>query len=128
MAQTIETLLRENLHGVFGEHNTQKRRSNIERLWAEDGVFVDHNSRYEGHSGIDRAVVRLVERFPNFVFTERGELQALNGVGKLDWGFGPAGDEAVITGIDVLVMKGDRIGALYTFLDPAKSILANTSH
>ena len=120
MAQTIETLLRENLHGVFGEHNTQKRRSNIERLWAEDGVFVDHNSRYEGHSGIDRAVAELVERFPNFVFTERGELQALNGVGKLDWGFGPAGDEAVITGIDVLVMKGDRIGALYTFLDPAK--------
>ena len=128
MAQTIETLLRENLHGVFGEHNTQKRRSNIERLWAEDGVFVDHNSRYEGHSGIDRAVAGLVERFPNFVFTERGELQAFNGVGKLDWGFGPDGEKAVIAGIDVLVVKGGKIGALYTFLDPAKSILANTSH
>jgi hypothetical protein len=30
---------------------------------------------------------------------ERGEIQAYNGVGKLDWGFGPAGAEAVITGI-----------------------------
>jgi hypothetical protein len=120
MAQTIETLLRENLHGVFGEHNAQKRRNNIARLWAEDGVFIDHNSRYEGHSGIDQAAAGLVERFPNFVFTERGEFQAFNGVGKLDWGFGPAGDKAVITGIDVLVMKGDKIGALYTFLDPAK--------
>jgi hypothetical protein len=119
MAQTIETLLRENLHGVFGEHDAQKRRNNIARLWAEDGVFIDHNSRYEGHSGIDRAAAGLVEKFPNFVFTERG-LQAFNGVGKFDWGFGPAGDKAVITGIDVLVMKGNKIGAVYTFLDLPK--------
>jgi hypothetical protein len=120
MPQTIDTLLRENLHGVFGEHNALKRRINIARLWAEDGVFVDHNSRYDGHPGIDHAAALLINKFPNFVFTERGELQAFKGVGKLDWGFGPAGDKAVITGIDVLVMKGDKIGALYTFLDSPK--------
>ena len=118
MTRTIETLLRENLHGVFGEHDIQKRQSNIARLWAEDGVFVDHNSRYEGHLGIDHAVAVLIEKFPSLVFTERGELQAFNGVGKIDWGFGPAGEKAVITGIDVLVMKADKIGALYTFLYP----------
>jgi hypothetical protein len=55
MAQTIETLLRENIHGVFS-----------------------------------------------------------------DWGFGPAGAEPVVTGSDVLVMKGDKIGALYAFVDPPK--------
>ena len=120
MAQIIETLLRENLHGVFGEHDAQKRRNNIARLWAEDGVFIDHNSRYEGHSGIDHAAVWLIEKFPDFAFTERGVLQAFNGVGRLDWEFGPAGDKAFISGIDVLVMKGDKIGALYTFLDPPK--------
>ena len=120
MPQTIETLLRENLYGVFGERDPQKRRKNIARLWAEDGVFVDHNSRYEGHSGIDRAAAWVLEKFNNFVFTERGEPQAFNGVGKIDWGFGPAGDKAVINGIDVLVMKGDKIGALYTFIDPPK--------
>ena len=120
MAQTIETLLRENIHGVFGEADAQKRRANIARLWAEDGVFVDHNSRYEGHSGIELAAGGLTKKFPNFIFTERGEIQAYNGVGKLDWGFGPAGAEAVITGIDVLVPKGDKIGALYTFIDPPK--------
>ena len=120
MPRTIETLLRENLHGVFGEHDIQKRQSNIARLWAEDGVFVDHNSRYEGHSTIDHAASKLVETFPNFVFTEGGEPQAFNGVGRLDWGFGPAGEEAVITGIDVLVLKGDKIGAIYTFLNQRK--------
>ena len=120
MARTIETLLRENLHGVFGEHDTQKRQSNIARLWAEDGVFVDHNSCYEGHSSIDHAASKLGEKCPNCVFTEGGEPQAFNGVGRLDWGFGPAGEEAVITGIDVLVLKGEKIGALYTFLNQRK--------
>jgi hypothetical protein len=120
MARTIENLLRENLHGVFEERDAQKRRNNIARLWTEDGVFIDHNSRYEGHSGIDHAAASLIDKFPTFAFTERGEPQAFNGVGKLDWGFGPAGDKAVITGIDVLVMKGEKIGALYTFLDPTK--------
>jgi hypothetical protein len=45
---------------------------------------------------------------------------AFNGVGRLDWGFGPAGEEAVISGIDVLVLKGDKIGAIYTFLNQRK--------
>jgi len=63
----------------------------------------------------------LSKRFRNFVFTERREIQAYNGVGKLDWGFGPTGTKAILTGIDVLVMKGDKIGALYTFIDPTAS-------
>lgn len=120
MAQTVETLLSENLHGVFSEPDTEKRHEAIARLWAEDGVFIDHNARHEGHSGIALAADGLAKKFPNFIFTERGQIQAFHGVGKLDWGFGPAGAEAVITGIDVLVIKGDKIGALYTFLDPPK--------
>jgi hypothetical protein len=120
MAQTVETLLRENIHGVFSEPDTEKRHKAIARLWAEDGVFIDHDARYEGHSGIAVAADGLAKKFPNFIFTERSEIMAFHGVGKLDWGYGPAGAEAVITGIDVLVIKGDKIGALYTFLDPPK--------
>jgi hypothetical protein len=120
MAQTVETLLRENIHGVFSEPDTEKRHKAIARLWAEDGVFIDHNARYEGHSGIALAADGLAKKFPNFIFTERGEIMALHGVGKLDWGFGLAGAEPVVTGIDVLVIKGDKIGAIYTFLDPPK--------
>ena len=120
MAQTIETLLRENIHGVFSEPDSEKRRKNITRLWAEDGVFIDPDSRCEGHSGIALAAEGVVKKFPNFIFTERDEIVAYNRIGKLDWGFGPAGAEAVVTGSDVLVMKGDKIGALYTFVYPPK--------
>jgi hypothetical protein len=120
MAQTVETLLRENIHGVFGEPDAVKRRKNITRLWAEDGVFIDPDSRFEGHSGVALAAEGVVKKFPNFVFTELGEIVAYHGIGKLDWGFGPAGAEPVVTGSDVLVMKGDKIGAVYTFVNPPK--------
>ena len=75
MARTIETLLRENLHGVFGEHDIQKRQSNIARLWAEDGVFVDHNSRYEGHSSIDLAASK--RGFPTLSLRNAASLKHL---------------------------------------------------
>jgi hypothetical protein len=120
MAQTIETLLRENIHGVFGEPDAEKRSKAIAILWADDGVFVDHNDRYEGHARIALAADGLAKKFPNFIFTERGEIVAIPGAGKLNWGFGPAGAEPVITGSDVLVITDDKIGAIYTFLDPPK--------
>ena len=120
MAQTIETLLRENIHGVFGEPDAEKRNKAIARLWADDGVFVDHNDRYEGHARIALAADGLAKKFPNFIFTERGEIVAIPGAGKLNWGFGPVGAEPVITGSDVLVITDDKIGAIYTFLDPRK--------
>ena len=69
MAQTVETLLRENIDGVFSEPDIEKRHKAIARLWAEDGVFVDHNARYEGHSGIAHAADGLAKKFPNFIFT-----------------------------------------------------------
>jgi hypothetical protein len=108
------------MHGVFGEHDAEKRRSKIASLWAEDGVFIDPEVRYEGHSEIDRAAAGLIEKFPTFTFTEHGEVQSYNGVGRLAWGFGPAGGAEVRTGIDVLVMKGDKISALYAFPEPQK--------
>jgi len=117
MAHTVETLLRENIHGVFSEPDVQKRHANITRLWAEDGVFIDPDTRYEGHAGIALAADGLAKKFPNFIFTELGEIVAYHGVGKLDWGFGPAGAKAVVTGSDVLVMKGDKISALYAFVN-----------
>ena len=120
MAQTVETLLRGNIHGVFSEPDAEKRHKAIARLWADDGVFVDHNDRYEGHARIALAADGLAKKFPNFIFTERGEIVAIPGAGKLNWGFGPAGAEPVITGSDELVITDDKIGAIYTFLDPPK--------
>ena len=92
----------------------------IASLWAKDGVFIVPDGRYEGHSGVERAAAELIEKFPTFTFADRGSVQTFNGVAKLAWEFGPAGAQAVLTGIDVLVMKNDKISAVYVFPDTAK--------
>lgn len=120
ITQTVENLIRENMHGVFGERDPAKRQIKITALWAEDGVFIVPEGRYEGHPGIERAAAGFIEMFPAFTFTELGEVQSYNGIGRLAWGFGPAGAEPAVTGVDVLVMKGEQIGAVYVFRDSPK--------
>ena len=112
--------MRENIFGVFNEHDAEKRRSKIASIWAEDGVFIVSQGRYEGHSGVERAAAWASDTFPSFTFTAHGALQSYHGVAMLPWAFGPPGAEPAITGIDVLVVKGDKIGAVYVFQDLPK--------
>jgi hypothetical protein len=119
MPRTAESLVRENIFDIFSEHDPEKRRAKIASLWADDGVFIVVNppGRYEGHSGVEEAAAGFIAQFPTFTFTLRGEAQAYSGVGMIPWAFGPPGREPIITGIDVLVIKGDKIGAVYVFQD-----------
>ncbi len=95
----IEGLLKRNLFDVFGQHDRSKRRIAIDELFAEDVVFSDPHQRHVGRDALDAA-------------------QTLTDSGRLAWSFGPADDPKRITGLDVIVVRGDRITALYTFLDP----------
>jgi hypothetical protein len=120
MTQTVQELLRENIKGVFSEPDSEKRHKAIAELWAEDAIFIDPDTRYEGREAVTRAADAVVKRFPNWVYTELGEIVAYHGIGKLDWGYGPAGGEPIIFGSDVLVVKDDKIAALYAFINPRK--------
>ena len=50
MADTIETLLKRNLHEVFGERDAKKRREAIAQLWTDDCVFIDHSGKIRGRN------------------------------------------------------------------------------
>jgi len=114
----IEGLLKRNLFDVFGQHDRSKRRIAIDELFAEDVVFSDPHQRHVGRDALDAAVEALHELLPGYVFNEVGSAQTLTDSGRLAWSFGPADDPKRITGLDVIVVRGDRITALYTFLDP----------
>ena len=45
---TVETLLRENIHGVFGEPDAEKRRHNIARLWLKTACLSIPNPVMKG--------------------------------------------------------------------------------
>ena len=53
---------------------------------------------------------------PRFAYTAHGEPQALHTPGRLAWGSGPRGENPDYTGLNVIIVRGDKIAALYVFL------------
>jgi hypothetical protein len=118
MADSIETLIKRNLHEVFGERDAKKRRQAIAQLWTEDCVFIDHSGKTSGRDELDRAVAILHERLPGYVFTELRPVDLLHESGRLAWSFGRPGQEP-IKGVDVVLVRDGRISLMLTFLDEA---------
>ena len=121
MPDPIETLIKRNLHEVFGERDAKKRREAIAQLWTEDCVFIDHDGKNHGRDELDRAAAALQQRFPGYVFSELRPVDLLHESGRLSWSYGRPGQEP-IKGVDVVLVREGRISLMLTFLDevPAK--------
>lgn len=122
MPDTIETVIKRNLHEVFGEQDAGKRRKAIAELWTEDCVFIDHNGQTTGRQELDRGVATLHETLPGYVFTERGPVDLLHQSGRLAWNYARPGHDP-IKGLDVVVVRDDRISLMLTFLDETPATL-----
>jgi hypothetical protein len=66
---------------------------------------------------LEDAVVTLQAQFPDHVFSQIGNIDALQDSGRLAWAFGPPHEPRRIAGLNVAVVNAGRISALYTFLD-----------
>ena len=121
MPDAIETLIKRNLHEVFGERDAKKRREAIAQLWTEDCVFIDHSGKTRGYDELDRAVAVLHERLPGYVLRQLRPVDLLHESGRLAWSYGRPGQEP-IKGVDVVLVRDGRICLMLTFLDevPAK--------
>ena len=80
-------------------------------IYVPPGVLV-------GHDALDRFAGDLRATHPQFVYTPRGEPQALHNGGILAWGSGPKDEPADYTGLDVVIIRDGKIAALYVFLNP----------
>lgn len=114
---TVNELLKRNLLGIFGERDATARMTELKAIWQPDGVFVDPDGRHVGIDAIDGRVAQLQARFPGFDFVERGAVQAMHGVGRVAWAYGPKENPATVTGVDVAVTRDGKIQELYVFLD-----------
>src|SRR4051812_5066653 len=121
MPDTIDALIKRNLHEVFGERDAKVRREAIAQLWTEDCVFIDHSGEVRGHDELDRGVAALHQRLPGYVFTELRPVDLLHESGRLAWSYGRPGQEP-IKGVDVFLVRNGHISLMLTFLDdvPAK--------
>ena len=54
---------------------------------------------------------------PHFAYAPHDSPQALHTAGRLAWGSGPRGGVPAYTGTDVIIVRDQKIAALYVFLN-----------
>ena len=121
MSDRIPHLLTRNLQDVFGEGDASRRRAAIDDLYASDCVVYAPPGVLHGHDALDKFAGDLRATHPDFVYTPHGQPQALHNAGRLAWGSGLRGGKPDYTGLDVIIVRDDKIAALYIFLDSMPS-------
>ncbi len=121
MSERITELLDRNLQEVFGEGDAARRRAAIEEFYTHDCVVHVQDGVFVGHDAVDKFAGELRATHPHFVYTPHGEPQALHDGGILAWGSGPKGEPPEYTGLDVVIVRENKIAALYVFLNPKLS-------
>jgi hypothetical protein len=116
--QRIIELLHRNLQEVFGEGDAARRRAAIEEFYTHDCAVYVPDSVLVGHDALDKFAGELRATHPQFVYTPHGEPQALYNGGVLAWGSGLKGEPPDYTGLDFIVVRENKIAALYVFLNP----------
>ena len=118
MDNRIIELLHRNLQEVFGEGDAARRRAAIKDFYTDDCVLYAPTGVVIGHDALDKFAGDLRATHPHFVYTPRGEPQALHNGGILAWGSGPKGESPEYIGLDVVIVRDGKIAALYVFLNP----------
>jgi hypothetical protein len=121
ISDRIHELLNRNLQEVFGEGNAARRRAAIEELYTDDCVLYVPPGVFVGHDALDKFAGDLHATHPHFVYMPHGAPQALHNAGRLAWGSGPRGEKPDYSGLDVIIVRDDKIAALYVFLDSMPS-------
>ena len=118
--RTRELLLR-NIREVFGEGNARRRRAAIEELYTEDCVLYVPQGMFVGHDALDMHAGALRATHSRSVYTPHSKPQALHNAGRMAWGSGPPGEPPLQTGWDMIIVRDEKIAALYVFLDAMPS-------
>jgi SnoaL-like protein len=116
MADAMTQLMKSNLHLVFGERDPAARLAVVNRIYTEDVTFADAEGVLTGREALHRKAQELLDGAPGFVFTEAGPVYQAQDLGCLAWNFGPAGQQPVVSGMDIAIVRDGRIASLHTIL------------
>ena len=117
MRYSIPTLLTRNLHDVFGENDSARRRKSIDEIFTEDAVFHEPKATYRGRDEIDRVAGKIKATHPDFRYEVIGEPEETGNAGRIRWLSGPPGQAPAYAGTDFIVSRDGRIAAVYLFFD-----------
>jgi SnoaL-like domain len=117
--EAIAALARALVMEVFNERDPDRRANSIPQVFASDVQFADPAGVHTGYEELEQAVLALHARLPEYRFNLTSEPQSIACSGRVTWAFGPPDDPQRVTGMDVIMVRGGRVSALLTFLDPA---------
>lgn len=114
---TYETLAQRYVD-AWNTTGTAARRDAVERLWGEDGRYVDPLVEARGSEQIAGTIAAVQEQFPGWVFRLVGQVEGHHDTVRFAWELGPSGADAPVAGSDVAVVGPDgRLAAVHGFLD-----------
>lgn len=113
---TVAELMQAHLSKVFNERDDERRRTAISAIYTADVSFADPEEVVTGHEDLNAKARRLLAEAPTFTFSATGPTLVNHDLGYLPWGFGPAGEQPVVRGIDIVLVQDGLIKNLYTLL------------
>lgn len=112
------TDLAERYLACWNETDPATRRKLIERTWHQNAVYTDPLADAHGIDAIEATITAVQNQFPDFVFTQVGQVDTHHQQTRFQWGLGPAGAEPAVIGFDVVVTAEDgSIKQVLGFLD-----------
>ena len=103
---------------AWNETDPAARRALVDEVWAADGRYVDPLAVATGRDEIDATIAAVQSQFPGLVFALIEPVDAHHDQARFGWSLGPAGDELMVIGFDVVVRDADgRLSMVLGFLD-----------
>ncbi|MFI9595137.1 nuclear transport factor 2 family protein [Nonomuraea sp. NPDC052265] len=103
---------------VWNETDADARAKAVAELWTEDATYTDPMADVAGHAGIAAVIEGAQGMFPGLVFTAGEVFDAHHHIARFTWHLGPAGEEPLAVGFDVVELAEDgRIRRVLGFLD-----------
>jgi hypothetical protein len=116
MTDIVSDLMEANLLGVFNERDARRRASAIESTYAPAVRWTDDEGTTVGREALEAKASALQLQMQGLVFAKAGPVYQTRGLGYLAWTLGPEGGDAVASGFDVAIVRGDLISDLYTVI------------
>ena len=104
------------LLGMWTQSDSTSRRSLLRQLFQPDAHFLDEDGEFVGYEELEGFSDSLQSRFPGARFT----LTAVTSIGnaiRASWTFGPLERPDAVTGIDFVILDGDKTSQLYAFVE-----------
>jgi hypothetical protein len=102
----------------WNETDPAARRALLAQHWSEDLTLVDPLTELRGRDALDATIAGVQQQFPGMVFTPVGAADTHHDVTRFRWGLGPAGEEPLVIGFDVVTTDADgRIASVVGFFD-----------